>query len=96
MGSGTDIAQESADVVLVSSHLHDVARMITIARQGRRVVAFNFVGTIVVDVIGMVLAAFGILTPLVAALVHVGSESAFILNSARLLPHFRSSSNGRT
>ncbi|MFT8357141.1 MAG: cation-translocating P-type ATPase [Bifidobacterium aquikefiri] len=96
MGSGTDIAQESADVVLVSSRLHDVARMITIARQGRRVVAFNFVGTIVVDVIGMVLAAFGILTPLVAALVHVGSESGFILNSARLLPHFRSSSNGRT
>jgi cation transport ATPase len=46
----------------------------------------NFVGTIVVDAIGMLLAAFGILTPLFSAIVHVGSESAFILNSARLIP----------
>jgi cation transport ATPase len=32
------------------------------------------------------LAASGILTPLLAAIVHVSSELAFILNSARLVP----------
>jgi Cu+-exporting ATPase len=45
---------------------------------------FNFWGTIVLDTTGIVLAFFGMLAPIVAALIHVGSELAFILNSARL------------
>jgi Cd2+/Zn2+-exporting ATPase/Cu+-exporting ATPase len=39
-----------------------------------------------VDSIGMGLAAVGLLNPLFAAFIHVSSELAFILNSARLLP----------
>jgi hypothetical protein len=39
-----------------------------------------------VDTAGMILAAFGFLTPLLAAFIHVASELAFILNSTRLLP----------
>jgi heavy metal translocating P-type ATPase len=86
MGSGTDIARESADVVLISSDLDDLTRTVHVARRARRIVMFNFVGTIAVDLIGIALAAFGFLSPVVAALVHVGSETAFILNSARLIP----------
>ncbi|WP_057874953.1 heavy metal translocating P-type ATPase [Liquorilactobacillus aquaticus] len=86
MGSGTDIARDSSKVVLISSNLGDVQSLISLARRTRRIVNFNFVGTIVVDAAGMLLAGFGILTPLVAAIVHVGSESIFILNSARLIP----------
>jgi Cu+-exporting ATPase len=44
------------------------------------------VGTLVVDALGACLAAAGTLTPLLAAVVHVSSEMAFILNSARLVP----------
>jgi hypothetical protein len=44
------------------------------------------VGTIGVDAVGIGLAAFGLLNPLFAAFIHVASELAFILNSARLLP----------
>ena len=36
--------------------------------------------------IGIVLASLGFLNPLLAAFIHVASEMAFILNSARLLP----------
>lgn len=86
MGSGTDIARESADVILISSDINDVTSLLFTARRARGVIIFNFVGTVVVDLLGMVLAAFGILTPLLSAMVHVGSESAFILNSARLIP----------
>ncbi|MCW5952679.1 MAG: cadmium-translocating P-type ATPase [Propionibacteriaceae bacterium] len=86
MGTGTHIARESADVVLISSSLTDLAGTVETAQRARRIVFANFAGTIAVDLIGMALAAFGILGPLVAALVHVGSESAFILNSARLIP----------
>ncbi len=86
MGSGTDIAQESADVVLISSNIDDLARTLFIARRARRIVMVNFVGTIAIDLIGIVLAAFGLLGPVVAAIIHVSSETAFILNSARLIP----------
>ncbi len=92
MGSGTEIARESADVVLISSDLNDLARTIHVARRARRIVLFNFAGTVVIDCLGMVLAALGLLGPVLAALVHVGSETAFILNSARLIPALR---NGR-
>ncbi|UEJ81958.1 cadmium-translocating P-type ATPase [Brachybacterium halotolerans subsp. kimchii] len=86
MGSGTDVAQESAGVVLISSDPEDLARTLLIARRARRIVTANFAGTIAVDLLGIVLAAVGMLNPLAAALVHVGSETAFILNSARLIP----------
>jgi len=36
--------------------------------------------------VGVGLAAFGYLNPLLAAFIHVTSELTFILNSARLLP----------
>jgi cation transport ATPase len=39
-----------------------------------------------VDALGIGLAAFGFLNPLLAAFIHVASELTFILNSARLLP----------
>ena len=86
MGSGTDIARETADVILIGSDLADLTRTVRIARRARRIVMVNFAGTLIVDVAGMILAGVGILTPVAAALIHVGSESAFILNSARLIP----------
>ncbi|WP_025777202.1 heavy metal translocating P-type ATPase [Brevibacterium sp. VCM10] len=86
MGSGTDIARESADVVLISSDLDDLVHTVAVARRARRIVMVNFVGTITIDLIGMGLAAFGLLSPVAAAFIHVGSETAFILNSARLIP----------
>ena len=93
MGSGTDVARESADVVLISSDLGDLVRTIRTARRARRIVMANFVGTIVIDLVGMGLAAFGLLSPIVAAFIHVGSETAFILNSARLIPGRRGKAN---
>jgi heavy metal translocating P-type ATPase len=86
MGSGTDVAQKSADVVLIGNNLLKVAETLRIARRCRRIILQNFGGTLVVDAIGMLLAGFGILTPLLAVLIHVASELTFILNSARLIP----------
>ena len=86
MGSGTDVARESADVVLLGNDLVKLAETLALARRTRRIIWANFAGTIGVDVLGIGLAAFGLLNPLVAAFIHVSSELAFILNSARLLP----------
>lgn len=86
MGSGTDVARESADVVLLGNDLLKFASTLGIARRTRRIIWTNFAGTIGIDLLGIGLAAFGLLSPLLAAFIHVTSEMVFILNSARLLP----------
>jgi Cu+-exporting ATPase len=86
MGAGTDVARESANVVLIGNDLSRLVLTLSIARRCRRTIMQNFVGTLVVDSVGVALAAFGFLNPLLAAFIHVSSEMAFILNSARLLP----------
>lgn len=89
MGTGTDVAREAGDVVLVGSAPADLVETVRVARRARRIIMVNFVGTVVVDVVGMIAAGLGLLGPVAAALVHVVSESAFILNSARLVPRHR-------
>ena len=90
MGSGTDVARESADVVLLGNDLAKFAETLAIARRTRRIIWANFAGTIGVDTLGIALAAAGLLNPLLAAFIQVASELTFILNSARLLPARRS------
>jgi heavy metal translocating P-type ATPase len=93
MGSGTDVARESADVILIGSDLSKLVETLRLARRCRGIIMQNFVGTLVVDSIGVGMAALGFLNPLLAAFIHVTSELAFILNSTRLLP--RGAESGR-
>jgi len=89
MGGGTDVALETADITLMTNDLSRLAEVFGIAKRCYRVIIFNFWGTIIVDTLGIVLAFFGLLSPIVAALIHVGSELAFMLNSARLFRSFQ-------
>ncbi|SIR51234.1 cation-translocating P-type ATPase [Bosea sp. TND4EK4] len=86
MGSGTDVAKESADIVLLANDLERLVETVAIAQRTRGIIWQNFAGTITVDALGIALAAFGFLNPLLAAFIHVSSELIFIANSARLLP----------
>lgn len=87
MGQGTDVALETADVTLMTSDLSRLVEVLTISKRCYRVIMFNFWGTILVDLAGIALAFSGQLSPILAALIHIGSELAFILNSARLFRH---------
>lgn len=84
MGQGTDVALETADVTLMTSDLSRLLEVLAISKRCYGVIMFNFWGTILVDTAGIVLAFLGLLAPIIAALIHVGSELGFILNSARL------------
>lgn len=86
MGAGTDVARESADIVLIGNDLLKFVETVRTARWCRRIIMTNFAGTLAVDSIGVGMASAGLLNPLLAALIHVISELVFILNSARLLP----------
>jgi cation transport ATPase len=73
-------------VLPLGNNLLDFAELLNTARRARRIVLSNFGETLAVDAFGVFLAAIGLLNPLLAAVVHVTSELAFILNSARLVP----------
>jgi P-type E1-E2 ATPase len=88
MGSGTEIAHASANLLLIGNDLRKFAETVKTARWCRRVIFQNFYGTLAVDALGIVLAALGMINPLFAAFIHVSSELTFILNSTRLLPRF--------
>jgi heavy metal translocating P-type ATPase len=88
MGSGTEIAHASANVLLIGNDLRKFAATVKTARSCRAVILQNFYGTLIVDALGIGLAAVGMINPLLAAFIHVSSELMFILNSTRLLPRF--------
>jgi P-type E1-E2 ATPase len=49
MGSGTDVAQESADVVLLGNDLARLAETLAVAKRTRGIIWQNFAGTLIVD-----------------------------------------------
>jgi heavy metal translocating P-type ATPase len=85
MGGGTDVAIEEADIVLMTNDLERVPETVVACRRAFRTIMTNFYGTLLVDGIGITLAFFGLLNPLLAAGIHVISELVFILNAARLI-----------
>ena len=86
MGSGTDVARETGGIILIGNDLAKFSEVVEIAKRCRRIILANFLGTVGIDLIGIAFAMIGLLSPIEAALIHVCSETAFILNSARLLP----------
>jgi hypothetical protein len=86
MGSGTEVARESAAVLLLGNDLLRFTDVLKVARRCRNIIYANFVGTLLVDGVGVGLAAFGMLNPVLAALIHVSSELLFIANSAHSDP----------
>ena len=83
--TGTDVAIETADVVLMTEDLAKIPYLIKVSRQSLFVIKQNFFGTIFVDGLGFILAFIGIINPLLAAIIHISSELVFMTNSVRLI-----------
>ncbi|MGE5251800.1 MAG: heavy metal translocating P-type ATPase [Bacteroidota bacterium] len=86
-GAGTDVAIETADVVLMSDDLHKIPFTINLARRARRVVWQNLTFAMAVIVI-LVASALGAQLPLPLGVVgHEGSTVLVVLNGLRLLAY---------
>ena len=82
---GSDIAINSASIALMTNDLRRVPMLIFLSRKLRTIVNQNlFVGMVFV-LGGMVLAVFGELGPVQAAILHTFSTLLIIFNSARLV-----------
>ncbi len=84
MGSGSQLAQASADMVLLSENLQRLPLAVRIARKTQRIIYQNFAWAIVYNVLAIPLAASGILPPWVAALGMSASSLIVVLNAMRL------------
>ena len=95
MGGGTDVAIETADVVLMTEDLTKIPYLLKTSRQSLFAIKQNFFGTLFVDGLGFILAFVGLINPLLAAIIHVSSELVFMVNSSRLvIDSDRSNSKG--
>ncbi len=84
IGNGTDVAIESADVVLIGGDLSGVVKSIKLSKQTIAVIKQNLFWAFIYNVIGIPLAAFGLLNPMFAALAMSLSSVSVISNSLRL------------
>ena len=84
MGSGTDVAAESADIVLMRSDVDTVADAIGLSRKTLRIIKENLVWAFGYNTLAIPLAAFGMLTPMIAGAAMAMSSVLVVLNSLRL------------
>ncbi len=81
IGAGTDIAIESADVVLIHSRLEGVSDAISIGRTSYRKTVQNLTLAFAFNGVGIPLAATGLVHPIWAMVAMVASVSAVLANS---------------
>ena len=84
MGSGTDIAMETADITLMNSDLLSVEKSIHLSKLTLRKIKQNLFWAFLYNVIGIPFAALGFLNPIIAGGAIAFSSVSVLLNSLSL------------
>lgn len=83
--NGTDVAKETSHITLMQDNWMLIPQLVRIAQRTMTVIKWNFGFTTLYNVIGLSLAAFGILPPVLAAAAQSLPDVGIMLNSSRLL-----------
>ena len=84
VGTGTDVAIEAGDLILVSGDPRTAATAIRVARATLRIIKQNLGWAFGYNLIALPLAAFGLLNPGLAAALMASSSVLVVTNSLRL------------
>jgi Cu+-exporting ATPase len=84
MGTGTDVAIESAAVTLVKGDLRAIVKAMRLSRATMRNVKQNLFFAFVYNAVGVPLAALGVLSPIIAGAAMAMSSVSVVSNALRL------------
>jgi Cd2+/Zn2+-exporting ATPase/Cu+-exporting ATPase len=83
--AGSDVAIEAAHIALLGDDWGLVPEVVSLARRTMRVVKLNIAFTGIYNLLGLTLAAFGFIPPILAAAAQSLPDLGILANSARLL-----------
>jgi P-type Cu+ transporter len=84
IGTGSDVAMESGDIVLVKGDLMKAATAIDLSRATLRNIKQNLFWAFIYNLVGIPLAAMGFLSPAISAAAMSFSSVSVVLNALRL------------
>jgi Cd2+/Zn2+-exporting ATPase len=88
MGSaGTDLALETADIGLMQDEIERVPQIVGLSRKTLKVIWQNVAFSMSINVLSVLLGSFGIIGPVIGALMHEFSALPVLANSARLIQY---------
>jgi len=83
--AGSEVAIQSATIALMNNDLRRLPFLVRLSRQTRTVINQNFLFGILFIIGGMIGASYGVINPIVAAMLHNAGSLIVVFNSARLV-----------
>ena len=83
--AGSEVAIHSATIALMNNDLRRLPFLVKLSRSTRAVINQNFLFGVLFIIVGLTITSFGVIGPIVAALLHNIGSLIVIFNSARLV-----------